>query len=102
MERDGRWVGRSIRAVEHRRHVTGDVAPLIPALARDDFVPVEMPLLARERVRHAGEAVAMVVAATPHAAEDGAERVRVEYEEEEAVASLEAAIADGAPAVHDE
>ena len=151
---DGRWVGRSIRAVEHRRHLTGtgafvddlqrpglrhlafvrsphpaariadidtdearatpgveavltahdlgDTAALIPALARDDFVPVEMPLLARDRVRHAGEPVAMVVAATPHAAEDGAERVRVTYEEEPAVASLEAALADDAPAVHDE
>jgi carbon-monoxide dehydrogenase large subunit len=154
MAADGRWVGRSVRAVEHRRHVTGDgtfvddlqrpglrhlafvrsphpsaritglaveealavpgvdavltagdlgdLAPLIPTLARDDFVPVEMPLLARDRVRHAGEPVAMVVAATPHAAEDGAERVRVDYEEEPAVASLEAALEDDAPTVHDE
>ena len=151
---NGRWIGRSIRPVEFRRHLTGngsfvddlqrpglrhlafvrsqhpaagilgvdveaaravagvdavitaadlgDVAPLIPALARDEFVPVEMPLLARERVRFAGEPVAMVVARTPHAAEDGAERVRVEYDEGSAVASIEAAIVDGAPAVHDD
>ena len=74
-----------------------DLAPLMPALARDEFVAVEMPLLARERVRFAGEPVAMVVARTPHAAEDGAEQVRVDYEEGDAVASLEAALADDAP-----
>ena len=79
-----------------------DLAPLMPMLARDEFVAVEMPLLARERVRFAGEPVAMVVARTPHAAEDGAEQVRVDYEEGDAVASLEAAIADGAPLVHDD
>ena len=44
----------------------------------------------------------MVVADTPHAAEDGAERVVVDYESGPAVSSIEAAIADDAPRVHDE
>ena len=39
-----------------------------------------MPLLARDRVRHTGEPVALVLAETPHAAEDGAERVAVAYD----------------------
>ena len=57
----------------------GDVEPLVPRLDRPDFVAVELPLLARDRVRHVGEPLAMVVADTPHAAEDGAERVVVDY-----------------------
>jgi len=151
----GRWVGRPIRRVEDRRHLTGtaafvddiarpgllhaafvrapyaaaeitaldvaaarevpgvrsvltrddlgdDVAPLIPLLNRPEFVAVELPLLAGDRVRHVGEPVVLVVAESPHAAEDGAERVRVEYEERGAVASIEAALAGDAPLVHDE
>ncbi|HYM58903.1 MAG TPA: xanthine dehydrogenase family protein molybdopterin-binding subunit [Solirubrobacteraceae bacterium] len=80
----------------------GDVVPLVPRLDRPDFVAVELPLLARDRVRHVGEPLAMVVADTPHAAEDGAERVVVDYEPGPAVSSIEAAIADDAPRVHDE
>jgi carbon-monoxide dehydrogenase large subunit len=150
----GRWVGRPIRRVEDRRHLTGratfvdDVAkpgllhlafartpqaagrivavdtaralqvdgvravmtasdldgaaPLVPRLNRPEFVAVELPLLARDVVRHVGEPVAMVVADSPHAAEDGAELVAVRYEHRDAVASLEAALAPGAPRVHDD
>ena len=78
------------------------VAPLVPRLDRPEFVAVEMPLLARDRVRHVGEPVALVIADTPHAAEDGAERVAVEYEPVAAVTSIDAALAEGAPHVHDE
>src|SRR5262249_51733139 len=75
--------------------------PLVPRLNRPEFVPVEFPLLAAERVRHVGEPVAMVIADSPHAAEDAAELVVVEYEPEEAVASIEAALAPEAPRVRD-
>src|SRR3712207_4706189 len=77
------------------------VAGLRPVLHRDEFVAVEMPLLAGERIRHAGEPVAMVVADSPHAAEDGAEAVAVDYEPQEPVVSLEAALAEGTRAVHE-
>ena len=151
---DGRWVGRSVRRVEDRRHLSGGgaftddiqrpglrylafvrsphaaariqavdvedaratpgveavltaadlggVEPFVPLLNRPEFVPIEVPLLAGDRVRHVGEPVAMVVGETPHAAEDGAERVRVDYEREPAVASIEAALAEGAPRVHEQ
>jgi aerobic carbon-monoxide dehydrogenase large subunit len=89
-----------VRAVLTARDLGVD--PLVPMLDRPEFVAVELPLLARDRVRHAGEPVAMVVADTPHAAEDGAERVAVEYEEEPAVTSIEQALAGDAPRVHDE
>jgi aerobic carbon-monoxide dehydrogenase large subunit len=63
---------------------------------------VEMPLLSGERIHHAGEPVAMVLADSPHAAEDGAEAVAVDYEPEEPVVSLEAALTEGARTVHEE
>ena len=79
-----------------------DAAPLVPRLNRPEFVAVELSLLARDVVRHVGEPVAMVVADSPHAAEDGAELVAVRYEQRDAVASLDAALAPGAAPVHDE
>ena len=77
------------------------VPGLRPVLHRDEFVAVEMPLLSGERIHHVGEPVAMVLANSPHAAEDGADAVAVEYEPQEPVVSLEAALADGARAVHE-
>lgn len=79
-----------------------DLDPWVPALDRPEFVPTELVLLARDRVRHVGEAVAMVIADSPHAAEDAAEKVVVEYEPEEAVTTIDAALADGAPLVHEQ
>ena len=57
------------------------------------------PALARERVRHAGDPVALVVAETPGAAADAAERVAVRYEPLPAVAATAEAARPGAPAV---
>ena len=80
----------------------GDLEPLTPMLNRPEFVPVEFPMLAAERVRHAGEPVAMVVADSPHAAEDATELIVVDYEPDDAVGSIEAALEDDAPRVHDQ
>lgn len=71
-------------------------------LERPEFVPTDMPALACGRVRHVGEPIAVVLATTPYEAEDGAEAVVVEYAEDEAVASLDAALAEGAPQLHDD
>jgi len=60
------------------------------------------PLLVRDRVRFVGEPVAMVLATTFAAAQDGAERVAVEYEEQACVTRAAAARADSAPLVWDE
>jgi carbon-monoxide dehydrogenase large subunit len=57
------------------------------------------PLLARERVRHVGDPVALVVAETREQAVDAAERVAVEYEPLPAVAATTDALRPGAPAV---
>lgn len=63
---------------------------------------VDIPLLAVDQVRFVGEPVAAVVAETRQAAEQGAERVEVSYEELPAVLSATAALAPGAPLVHRE
>ena len=73
---------------------------LRPVLEREDFVVTEMPLLARDVVRFAGEPVAMVLAGSRYAAEDGAEAVEVEYDPDDGVSSIDEATADGAPLVH--
>jgi len=54
-------------------------------------------LLPCDRVRHVGEAVAMVVAETAAQAADAAERVQVDYEEMAAVVDAEQALQPGAP-----
>ena len=147
------WVGKSMRRVEDRRHLTGrglfvddmkrsnmlhanfvrspfgaarvkgvsvegaleldgveavitasdlgEVSGLKAVLNRPEFVPVEMPLLAGDTVRHAGEPVAMVLADSPHAAEDGAEAVEIEYEPLGPIVSLDGALEDGARTVHE-
>ena len=59
-------------------------------------------LLPADRARHAGEAVAMVVADTLEQALDAAEAVVVDYEELPWVSRTLAAAAPGAPAVWDE
>jgi carbon-monoxide dehydrogenase large subunit len=60
------------------------------------------PALARERVTHAGQPVALVVAETLNAAQDAAELVAVEYEELPAVADLRAAMKADAPQLYAE
>ncbi len=62
------------------------------------IMPVR-PALAGERVRHTGEAVAMVIAETLAAAQDGAEAVEVEYAPADAVMDLRDAVKPGAPQV---
>lgn len=69
-------------------HPLGGFMVLHPACAR--------PPLARDKVRFAGDAVAMVVAETEAQAADAAERVVVDYEPLVAVVDVEAAAAQGA------
>lgn len=52
-----------------------DAKPISARLHRPDFIPLETPVLADGAVRHAGEPLAIVVAASRAEAEDLAERV---------------------------
>ena len=67
----------------------------------DARMPNHWPL-ATEKVRFAGEGVAVVVADSRGAMKDTLELVEVEYEPLEPVLELEEALRDGAPAVHEE
>ncbi len=59
------------------------------------------PALVTDRARFVGEPVALVVAATAHQAQDGVERIAVEYEALPAVTDAASALMPGAPVVHD-
>ncbi|GAA2618160.1 xanthine dehydrogenase family protein molybdopterin-binding subunit [Streptomyces axinellae] len=68
----------------------------------EEFVPTGMPVLAGERVRFAGEPLAVVIARDPYAAEDGLEAAKVTYDARTAVVDDAQALAPGAPLVHEE
>src|SRR5262249_52742392 len=53
--------------------------------------------LAKDKVRHAGEPLAMVIAESRYVAEDALENIQADLEPLPAVTELEAALADGAP-----
>src|SRR5262245_34112124 len=65
-----------------------------------DVVP-QHPILARDRVRYAGEPIAAVAAETAHAAEDALAAITVTYEKLSAVADQEVAMKEDAPRLHD-
>ncbi len=58
--------------------------------------------MARDKVRHAGEALACVIAESRYVAEDAFADIEVDLEPLDVVADLEAALEPGAPLVHDE
>ena len=62
----------------------------------------DWPVLARDKVRFVGEAVAAVVATDRYAAEDAAALVEVDYDPLPVVHDAEQALAPGAPLVHEE
>ena len=58
------------------------------------------PVLAADRVRYVGEAVAAVFADTPAHARDAAELIEVDYAPLPSINTAKAAVAPGAPAIH--
>jgi CO/xanthine dehydrogenase Mo-binding subunit len=69
------------------------------ALAAVGVGPEDEPILAFEKVRWKGEAIAAVIAETPEQALAAAAKVKVDYEELPALLGIDAALADGAPAI---
>lgn len=60
------------------------------------------PLLAKDKIRYLGEAVAIVIAESLELARDASELVEVDYEELSAVTDPKKAMEEGAPLVHEE
>ena len=65
------------------------------------FLNPQQSLLAHDKVRHVGEAIAVIVAESRDQAEDAAERVTWDLEELPAVVDPEAALRSDSPIVHD-
>src|SRR5271167_2664320 len=80
--------------------LTGKIANIKPNWIVPGTVVPDRPVMAVDRVRFVGECVALVVAETREAADDALERIDVSYEPLTAVVAEEAAIADGAPLLH--
>jgi aerobic carbon-monoxide dehydrogenase large subunit len=78
-----------------------DLPPLEPPLENPAAGRLPRPMLARDVVRFVGEPVAVVIAETPRLAEDAAELVVVDVEELPVVASVDEALLDGAPRLHE-
>jgi carbon-monoxide dehydrogenase large subunit len=71
------------------------------AVSEDLKNPPHWPLT-KDVARHQGDGVAVVIAESRAAAKDAAEAVEVDYEPLPAVVDMEAALADGAPLVHED
>lgn len=69
----------------------------IPGRGGKTPVSPHRPVLAGERVMHVGEPVAMVVASSPAAAQDAAEKIVVDYETLKPVTDVRDALKPGAP-----
>ncbi|MGN6175317.1 MAG: xanthine dehydrogenase family protein molybdopterin-binding subunit [Streptosporangiaceae bacterium] len=74
---------------------------LLAPLERDEFVPTAMPLLAGDKVRFAGEPVAVVIAEDAYLAEDAAELVEVDWNWLPAVTDIATARDGAAHQVHE-
>src|SRR5262245_39410081 len=82
----------------------GDITELgpMPCVAVPEGVDVPVPIypvLAREEVRHVGDAVAFVVAQTLDQARDAAEAVELDWEPLPPAIGVDAALKPGAPLV---
>ena len=87
--------------------VAADLGPVgepMPIYAPHPALPVPCKIrpLAAGRVRFVGEPVAVVVADDIYRAHDALDLIRVEYEPLPAVVDVEAALAPGAPVLHEE
>ena len=78
----------------------------VRALSEPFLMVLKLPLdewaLAGDRVRYAGEAVALVLATDRYVAEDALEHIVVEYRGLETIVDPEAAVLDGAVLVHED
>jgi carbon-monoxide dehydrogenase large subunit len=80
----------------------GIVRPLRAVSRAPNYRPCNTPVLARDKVRMVGEPIALVVAESRYSAEDGVGAVRLELDPLPALLSMDDALAEGAPPIHDD
>ncbi len=81
--------------------IDGAIQPVPCAAQIPDMKPAARPVLARDRVRFVGEAVAVVVASDRYAARDALDLIEVDYEALTPIVNPEKAIAKGATPLHE-
>src|SRR5690606_13960339 len=94
------YAADGLRALPHNANAPHALEPAKPSFVDgpEEFVfENPQPVLAVDRVRYVGEAVAFVVAETLEQARDAAEAVTVEYEPLAPVPTVAEALAEGAP-----
>ena len=69
-------------------------------LVQHKFLNPQQPLLAHDKVRHVGEAIAVIIAESRYQGEDAAELVTVDIESLDAVVDPESGISEVAPILH--
>src|SRR5438552_12255678 len=71
------------------------------SVIQHQFLNPQQPLLAHDKVRHVGEAIAVIVAESRDQAEDAAELAILDFDELPPVVDPEAALRSDSPIVHD-
>ena len=79
----------------------GSCGPLRARMNTKGLIAPDRPVVAADRVRFVGEIMAAVVAGDRYQAEDALELIAVDLEPLPALSGIDAAMADGAPTVHD-
>jgi carbon-monoxide dehydrogenase large subunit len=79
----------------------GGIPPVASFNGRDGkpMFQARMPVLAAERVRYVGEAIACVIAETAHQAQDAAEAVEVQFDHLAAASDVDRALTKDAPTI---
>src|SRR5437588_11563664 len=93
---------RGVRATFTATDLDGSCLPLEVHLTTPGVLSPARPVLARDRVRFAGEMVGAVVAADRYAAADAVDAAELEIDPLRPVLTFEDALAEGAPLVHEE
>ena len=92
---------RGVVAVFTAADLEGSCSPLTVHLTTPGVVAPDRPILATDRVRFPGEMIAAVVADNRYAAADAAELVRVDIDSLAAITTIESAMSENAPLVHE-
>jgi len=93
--------GSGVRLALRGADLVGKIGSIRPNWVIPGTSVPDRPVVAVDKVRFVGECVALVVAETRDAAHDALERIEVDYAPLPAVVDEEAALADGAPRLHE-
>src|SRR5215831_17905593 len=77
-----------------------EIKPICADFDRPGFVVAQRPVLASERVRFVGDAIAMVITNDPYSAADAIEAIEVEFEPLPNVTDAATAVRPNAPLLH--